>query len=92
MAFLIEVKIELILDDVINDSIVNCRKLYELCMVMASRFDKIRMNYWKFIYKQFQYDKMMKRKAKKDDSKGGVTDDDSWKSKLCKKEDSECIS
>lgn len=92
VAFLIEVKIEMILDDVINDSIVNCRKLYELCTVMASRFDKIRMNYWKFIYKQFQYDKMMKRKEKNDNSKGGVTDDDSWKSKLCKKNSDELIS
>lgn len=84
VAFIVDTRIELIFDDVINDSIVNCRKLNELCMAMASRYDKIRTNYWKFVHKKFQYDKMMKRRAKKDDSKGGASEDESWKSKLCK--------
>lgn len=85
IAFYIELKIEMILDDVISDSILNSQKVYELCNDMATRYDKFRKNYWKFVHKKFFYDKIMKRKEKfGDDSKGGIGEDETWKTKICK--------
>jgi protein farnesyltransferase/geranylgeranyltransferase type-1 subunit alpha len=66
VAFLIDVRIEMVLDETIADNLVNSQKIYELCMAMASRYDKIRKNYWKFVYKQFSFDKSMKRNERKD--------------------------
>jgi protein farnesyltransferase/geranylgeranyltransferase type-1 subunit alpha len=87
VAFLIDVKIEMVLDDVMVDNMINAQKIYELCMAMASRHDKIRKNYWKYVYKQFYYDKIMKRMEKKDDEvQGGIKEDESWKEKIGKKQ------
>lgn len=85
VSFLIELKIEMILDDVINDSIVNCQKVYDLCSKMATRYDKLRKNYWKFVHKKFYFDKIMKRREKSDNFIGGIREDDSWKTKIGKK-------
>lgn len=86
IAFLIDYKIEMILDDVISDSLLNGQKVLELCNLMATRYDKIRKNYWKFVYKQFYYDKIMKQREKNDNvDDGGIKEDDSWKFKIGKK-------
>ncbi len=60
LSFLIESKIEMLLDDEISDSILNCKKVQELCNLMATKYDEIRRNYWKFVYKRFCYDRILK--------------------------------
>jgi hypothetical protein len=84
IAFLIDSKIEMILDDFVSDSLLNAQKILELCNLMASKYDKMRKNYWKFVYKQFYYDKVMKQREKNDFVNGGIKEDDSWKSKVGK--------
>lgn len=81
----IDAKIEMILDDVLSDSLLNAQKIFELCNLMATEYDKIRRNYWKFVYKQFYYDKVIKRMEKNDVVGGGIKEDDSWKAKVGKK-------
>lgn len=85
IAFLIDSRIEMILDDVINDSMLNAQKILELCKLMSTTYDKMRKNYWKFIYKQFYYDRVMKQREKNDFVNGGIKEDDSWKVKVGKK-------
>lgn len=87
LAFLIDAKIELVLDYHESNEFVLTQKIYDLCNAMAFKYDTTRKNYWKFVYKQFYYDKMMKRFEKSDYSVGGggVKQDNSWKDKLGRK-------
>ncbi|KAG5683848.1 hypothetical protein PVAND_013111 [Polypedilum vanderplanki] len=92
MAFLIDSKIESVLDFCESNEFVQTQKIYDLCNDMANKYDKMRKNYWKFVYKQFYYDKIMNRKEKNDVSiSGGVTQDETWKGKFGKKLESDKI-
>lgn len=88
VAFLIDLKIEMILDDS-NDAIelLISQKISNLCTLMAHKYDKIRKNYWQFVYKHFCFEKIVKRDTMNDsfNNEGGVKKDDSWKGRFAKK-------
>lgn len=88
VAFILDLKIEMVLDDS-NDAneLLLTQKVFNLCQALGSKYDKIRKSYWNYVYKQFCYDKIIKRDSMCDsfNNAGGVTLDDSWKYKLAKK-------
>lgn len=90
VAFLIDLRIEMVLDDA-NDhnELLLTQKVFNLCQLMSHKYDKIRKNYWQFVYKQFCYDKILKRDAMNDTFRdtGGAKKDESWKVKLAKRYD-----
>lgn len=59
MSFLIDAKVEIVLDLHGSHEIVHSRQIYELTNLMATEYDKMRANYWRFFYKKFCYDKIM---------------------------------
>ncbi|XP_070491644.1 protein farnesyltransferase/geranylgeranyltransferase type-1 subunit alpha-like [Chironomus tepperi] len=88
VAFLIDLKIEMILDDS-NDAneLLISQKIYNLCTLMGHKYDKIRKNYWQFVHKHFCFEKIIKRDTMNDsfNNEGGVKKDDSWKGRFAKK-------
>lgn len=84
IAFIIDAKIELILEFHEGNELVQSQKVFQLCNLMAERFDSIRKNYWKFVYKNFCFEKIKKRHAS-NESDGGTKADQSWKEKIGKK-------
>lgn len=84
MAFIIDSKIEMILELCESNELVQSQKVYQLCNLMAEKFDPIRRNYWKFVYKNFYFEKIKKRREA-DDCVGGAKSDETWKDKIGKK-------
>lgn len=88
IAFLIDAKIEMILESFESSELIHTQKVFLLCNLMADRFDKTRRNYWKFVYKQFCFDRIKQRHESNDDADatlGGAKQDESWKQKIGKK-------
>lgn len=85
LAFLIDTKIETVLEFSEGYDMVETRKILQLCNLNAERFDTIRNQYWKFVYKKFCYDKLRKTKQNDTNDAGGSKRDETWKSKLGKK-------
>lgn len=85
VAFIIDAKIEMVLDEYESNELIHSQKVYQLCNLMADRFDKIRKNYWKFVYKKFHYDKIKKRHETNE--AGGAKEDQTWKTKIGKRMD-----
>lgn len=86
IAFLIDSKIEMILLQCESNEIIHTQKVRELCNLMAEKVDKIRRNYWKFVYKKFYYDKI--RCNRKDEDyccKGGAKRNQTWRENIGKK-------
>lgn len=83
IGFLIDAKIEMILDFYESSEIVQTQKVFALCNLMADKYDIMKKSYWKFVYKQFCYDKI-KRRHESNES-GGAKTDQSWKAKIGKK-------
>lgn len=84
VAFLIDAKIEMVLEEFESNELIHSQKIFQLCNLMADRFDKIRKNYWKFVYKKFHYDKIKKRHESGVDV-GGAKEDQTWKTKIGKR-------
>jgi protein farnesyltransferase/geranylgeranyltransferase type-1 subunit alpha len=94
LAFLIDSKIETVLDLYESNELTQTQKIYDLCNAMATKHDTMRKNYWRQVYKQFYYDKIMRRNEKSDmnvGDGGGVVQDESWKRKFGKKHESDKI-
>lgn len=85
IAFLIDTKIESVLEEGRTCEIVQTKKVEQLCKLMAGKFDKFRSSYWNFVYKSFYYDKIKQRLADKSIESGGSERDESWKAKVGKK-------
>lgn len=85
IGFMIDAKIEMILESCESNELVHTQKVLQLCNLMADKYDKMRKNYWKFVYKKFYYDKIMQRHESNDS--GGAKSDESWKNKIGKKHD-----
>lgn len=83
IAFMIDAKIEMILEFCESSEIIQTQRVLQLCNLMANRFDTIRKNYWKFVYKKFVYDKIKQRRET--DESGGTKSDETWKEKIGKK-------
>lgn len=83
MAFMIDTKIEMILEFCESNEIVQTQKVLQLCNLMSEKYDKTRKTYWKFVYKKFYYDKI-KQRLETNDS-GGAKSDQSWKQTIGKK-------
>lgn len=83
VAFLIDAKIEMILEFRGSNEMVQTAKVLQLCNLMADRFDIVRKSYWKFVYRKFCYDKILQRSENND--VGGAKRDETWKSKIGKK-------
>ena len=84
VAFIIDYKISMVLDLYESNELIHSQKINEMCNAMASEYDTIRANYWKFVYKKFYYDKIKVRYQSND--YGGKIDE-SWKNKIGKKKD-----
>lgn len=85
VAFLIDTKIESVLEEDSSCEIVQTQKVLQLCNLMAGKFDKFRSSYWNFVYKQFYYDKIKQRLANKSIDSGGSERDETWKINVGKK-------
>lgn len=83
IAFIIDTKIEMILEFHESNEMVQTEKVLQLCNLMAEKFDPLRKNYWKFVYKNFYFEKIKKRHASSDS--GGTKSDETWKNKIGKK-------
>jgi protein farnesyltransferase/geranylgeranyltransferase type-1 subunit alpha len=84
VGFLIDMKIEMILTKYESNEMIHTQQVRELCNLMAGKIDTIRKNYWKFVYKNFYYDKLrLNRKA--EDCSGGTKENTTWKEKIGKK-------
>lgn len=88
IGFLIDAKIEMILEYCESSEIVHTQRVFQLCNLMAEKHDTLRRNYWKFVYKQFLFDKIKLRHAS-NDTGGGAKTDDTWRHKIGKKVDEE---
>lgn len=84
IAFIIDVKIEMVLEFCESSELVHTQKVQALCNLMADKYDTIRRNYWKFVFKKFYYDKIKRRQDAVCES-GGTKQDQSWKAKIGKK-------
>ena len=84
ISFIIDTKIEIILELYESNELVQSQKVFQLCNLMAEKFDPIRKNYWKFVYKHFYFEKI-KKHHESNDSSGGAKLDQSWKEKIGKK-------
>jgi protein farnesyltransferase/geranylgeranyltransferase type-1 subunit alpha len=86
VGFLIDMKIEIVLQNCDSSEMIQTQKIFEMCNLMAEKFDKMRKNYWKFVYKNFYFEKIKKRHEQElKDEAGGSKVDQSWKSKIGKK-------
>lgn len=83
IAFLIDAKIEMILEFCESNEIVQTQKVLALCNLMSDKVDVMRKNYWKFVYKQFYFEKIKQRLSTEES--GGAKADQSWKTKIGKK-------
>lgn len=86
IGFLIDAKIEMILEFCESSEIVHTQKVFQLCNLMAEKHDKIRQNYWKFVYKQFYFEKI-KLRQQAADTTGGAKTDQTWRARIGKKVD-----
>lgn len=89
IAFLIDYKIETILNLCESSEIIQSQKVFQLCNLMSEKFDMTRKNYWKFVYKLFYFERIKQRDDSllltTVDSEGGARQDQSWRQKNCKK-------
>lgn len=86
VGFLIDAKIEMILEFCESSEIVHTQKVFELCNLMAEKIDKIRHNYWKFVYKQFYFEKIkLRQQASDTGAAGGAKTDQTWRARIGKK-------
>lgn len=83
VGFMIDEKIEMILEFCESSELVQTQKVFQLCNLMADKYDTTRRNYWKFVYKQFYFDKIKQRHESSD--VGGAKSDQTWKEKIGKK-------
>lgn len=83
--FLIDTKIDSVLENGSNCELVQTQKVLQLCNLMARKFDKFRSSYWNFVYKKFYYDKIKQRLVNKSIDSGGSKGDETWKAKVGKK-------
>lgn len=84
IAFMIDAKIEMILELCESNELVQSQKVFQLCNLMAEKFDPLRRNYWKFVYKNFYFEKIKKRNES-NESDGGAKTDQTWRNKIGKK-------
>lgn len=89
ISFLIDAKIEMVLEVFESNELIHSQKIFQLCNLMAERFDKTRKSYWKFIYKKFHFDKIKKRHETSETGgkAGGAKEDQTWKTKIGKRMD-----
>lgn len=78
IAFLIDLKIETVLDIYESNEINQSRKIKELCDLMANQYDKTRQSYWKFVYKQFYFDKIKSRYKSDESGTVGNSFENKW--------------
>lgn len=83
VGFIIDAKIETILEFCESNELIQTQKVLQLCNLMTDRFDPMRKNYWKFVYKKFAYDKIKLRHESNE--VGGVKQDQTWREKIGKK-------
>lgn len=84
VSFIIDMKIDIILNFCESNEMIQTNKVHNLCILMSEQLDTIRSNYWKFVSKKLLFDKITGNdKNDLNESKNNKN----WKFKIWKKYD-----